>query len=281
MASTCRPCCRSRRAGSCSATAGAPADLFDVLADDGVNTVRVRVWNDPFDASGRGYGGGNVDVARAVEIGQRATAAGLSVLVDFHYSDFWADPARQLAPKAWAGLSDAETVTALHDFTADALQSFEDAGVDVAWCRSATRRTTRSPDTRARAARSTPSSPRSSRRAAPRCARCCPTHSSRCTSRTPRHPAATRRMPRDSRVRRRLRRVRELVLPVLARHDRESDDGAQRHRDDIRQAGHGRRDVVGAHSRRRRRVRQRHRGERHHRPVPGERAGPGDASCAT
>lgn len=111
--------------------AGAPADLFDVLADNGVNTVRVRVWNDPYDASGRGYGGGNVDVARAVEIGQRATAAGLSVLVDFHYSDFWADPGRQLAPKAWVGLSDAETVTALHDFTADALQSFEDAAVDV------------------------------------------------------------------------------------------------------------------------------------------------------
>ncbi|MET4639497.1 glycosyl hydrolase 53 family protein [Mycetocola sp. 2940] len=111
--------------------AGAPADLFDVLADHGVNSVRVRVWNDPYDASGMGYGGGNVDVARAVEIGQRATAAGLSVLVDFHYSDFWADPGRQLAPKAWAGLTDAETVDALHDFTADALQSFENAGVDV------------------------------------------------------------------------------------------------------------------------------------------------------
>ncbi|MDQ0576656.1 glycosyl hydrolase 53 family protein [Agromyces albus] len=111
--------------------AGQPADLFDVLADSGVNSVRVRVWNDPFDAEGRGYGGGTVDVARAVEIGERATAAGLSVLVDFHYSDFWADPARQLVPKAWAGLSPAETVTALHDFTADALQSFEDAGVDV------------------------------------------------------------------------------------------------------------------------------------------------------
>ncbi|WP_206737325.1 glycosyl hydrolase 53 family protein [Agromyces albus] len=110
---------------------GQPADLFDVLADSGVNTVRVRVWNDPFDAEGHGYGGGNVDVARAVKIGERATAAGLSVLVDFHYSDFWADPARQLVPKAWAGLSPAETVTALHDFTADALQSFEDAGVDV------------------------------------------------------------------------------------------------------------------------------------------------------
>lgn len=110
---------------------GRPADLFEVLADSGVNSVRIRVWNDPFDETGQGYGGGNVDVARAVEIGERATAAGLGVLVDFHYSDFWADPARQLAPKAWQGLDDPATVTALHDFTADALQRFEDAGVDV------------------------------------------------------------------------------------------------------------------------------------------------------
>ncbi|MEV5068605.1 glycosyl hydrolase 53 family protein [Microbacterium sp. LMI12-1-1.1] len=111
--------------------AGQPADLFEVLAADGVNSVRVRVWNDPYDATGRGYGGGDVDVDRAVEIGERATAAGLDVLVDFHYSDFWADPARQLAPKAWEALTEAETVTALHDFTAGALQRFADAGVDV------------------------------------------------------------------------------------------------------------------------------------------------------
>lgn len=110
---------------------GQPADLFTVLADHGVNSVRIRVWNDPFDASGQGYGGGNVDVARAVEMGQRATAAGMDVLVDFHYSDFWADPGRQLAPKAWSSMSQADKVTALHDFTADALQQFEDAGVDV------------------------------------------------------------------------------------------------------------------------------------------------------
>ncbi|MET0909786.1 MAG: glycosyl hydrolase 53 family protein, partial [Ilumatobacteraceae bacterium] len=110
---------------------GAPADLFDVLAEDGVNTVRIRVWNDPFDASGRGYGGGNVDVARAVEIGERATAAGLSVLVDFHYSDFWADPAKQQAPKAWAALSVADKAAAVQSFTTDALQQLAAAGVDV------------------------------------------------------------------------------------------------------------------------------------------------------
>ncbi|MWV48016.1 arabinogalactan endo-1,4-beta-galactosidase [Rathayibacter sp. VKM Ac-2803] len=110
---------------------GQVADLFDVLADEGVTTVRVRVWNDPFDAEGDGYGGGDVDVDRAVEIGERATAAGLGLLVDFHYSDFWADPARQLSPKAWIGLSDADRTTAVHDYTAESLQRFEDAGVDV------------------------------------------------------------------------------------------------------------------------------------------------------
>ncbi|WP_147794944.1 glycosyl hydrolase 53 family protein [Cellulomonas sp. Y8] len=110
---------------------GVPTDLFEVLADSGVNYVRVRVWNDPYDAQGRGYGGGTVDVARAVEIGERATAHGLRVLVDFHYSDFWADPAKQHVPKAWEGLSVADKAVALHDWTAAALTEFRDAGVDV------------------------------------------------------------------------------------------------------------------------------------------------------
>jgi arabinogalactan endo-1,4-beta-galactosidase len=110
---------------------GEPADLFDVLADAGVTDVRVRVWNDPWDSDGNGYGGGNTDVPRAVEIGRRATAAGLGVLVDFHYSDFWADPAKQHAPKAWETLSVDAKVDALGEFTTGALEQFADAGVDV------------------------------------------------------------------------------------------------------------------------------------------------------
>ena len=110
---------------------GNPADLFDVLRDHGVTDVRVRVWNDPYDADGNGYGGGDVDVARAVEIGERATAAGLGVLVDFHYSDFWADPAKQQAPKAWAGLAVADKAVAVGEYTTDALEQFAAAGVDV------------------------------------------------------------------------------------------------------------------------------------------------------
>lgn len=111
--------------------AGAPADLFATLAEAGVTYVRVRVWNDPWDDEGHGYGGGNVDVARAVQIGQRATAAGMRVLVDFHYSDFWADPAKQQPPKAWTALGVDEKVAALGDFTRDALAAFVAGGVDV------------------------------------------------------------------------------------------------------------------------------------------------------
>lgn len=112
--------------------AGEEADLFDVLAEAGVTHVRVRVWNDPYDAAGNGYGGGNNSAARAVEIGERATAAGLKLLVDFHYSDFWADPGKQQAPKAWATYTVAETVAAVGQFTTATLQSMKDAGVDVA-----------------------------------------------------------------------------------------------------------------------------------------------------
>lgn len=110
---------------------GEPADLFDVLADSGVTDVRVRVWNDPFDGEGNGYGGGNVDAARATEIGRRATDAGLSVLVDFHYSDFWADPAKQQSPKAWEGISAEQKAAAAGEYTRETLALMKDEGVDV------------------------------------------------------------------------------------------------------------------------------------------------------
>lgn len=110
---------------------GEPGDLFAILADAGVTDVRVRVWNDPFDADGNGYGGGDVDVDRAIVIAQRATDAGLGVLADFHYSDFWADPAKQQAPKAWAGLSADQVAAEVEAFTRDAVHRLIAAGVDL------------------------------------------------------------------------------------------------------------------------------------------------------
>lgn len=110
---------------------GQEKDLFAILSENGVNYIRVRVWNNPFDAEGRGYGGGNCDIAAAVEIGRRATAHGMRLLVDFHYSDFWADPSKQQAPKAWEGMKIAEKAEALYAYTADCLHQLKEAGVDV------------------------------------------------------------------------------------------------------------------------------------------------------
>ena len=70
---------------------GNEADVFETLAKSGYNYIRVRVWNDPYDENGNGYGGGNCDINTAIEIGKRATQYGLKLLVDFHYSDFWAE----------------------------------------------------------------------------------------------------------------------------------------------------------------------------------------------
>lgn len=111
---------------------GDEADLFDVLADHDVNWVRVRVWNDPWTAGGEGYGGGNVDADRATTIAKRATDAGMRVLVNFHYSDFWAHPGQQQRPKAWKHLDTVEQrATAVYEYTKATLQQMEDAGVDI------------------------------------------------------------------------------------------------------------------------------------------------------
>jgi arabinogalactan endo-1,4-beta-galactosidase len=110
---------------------GKEQDIFKTYADSGINYIRLRVWNDPYDENGNGYGGGNNDLPTAVELGKRATANGMKVMIDFHYSDFWADPKRQHAPKAWEGMSVEEKADALYEFTKDSLSQLLDSGVDV------------------------------------------------------------------------------------------------------------------------------------------------------
>ena len=110
---------------------GNEQDVFKTLAENGINYIRVRVWNDPFDSQGRGYGGGNCTIDTAIAIGQRATKYGMKLLVNFHYSDFWADPGKQMVPKAWKGMSIDEKEKALYDYTLDCLKKLKKAGVDV------------------------------------------------------------------------------------------------------------------------------------------------------
>ena len=107
------------------------AEFFSYLRNGGMNWVRIRIWNDPYNSSGNGYGGGNNDLEKAIRLGQMVTNAGMRVLIDFHYSDFWADPKKQKAPKAWAGYSIEEKETAVYQFTLDSLNALRSAGVDV------------------------------------------------------------------------------------------------------------------------------------------------------
>jgi len=124
---------------------GQPADIYETLADHGVNYVRARIWNHPFNdehfipnhpqfGTGFGPGGhgaGNNNVDRAIEMGLRATEQGMRLLANFHFSDFWADPARFNTPRAWLGLSAIERRQAVYDFTYESLDRMIQAGVDV------------------------------------------------------------------------------------------------------------------------------------------------------
>lgn len=110
---------------------GQVQDIFQTLKEHGVNYIRVRVWNDPYDDQGNAYGGGNNDLTTAIAIGKRAAKHGLRVLLNFHYSDFWADPAKQQAPKAWQGLAIDDKANALYEFTKSAVEAALAAGIDV------------------------------------------------------------------------------------------------------------------------------------------------------
>lgn len=112
---------------------GTSGDIFDILAGAGVNYVRIRIWNNPYDSDPpyKGYGGGNCNLYTAKVLGKRATDAGMKVFIDFQYSDFWADPAKQYAPKAWADYSLAFKKDAVYNFTYQSLRELLDYGVDV------------------------------------------------------------------------------------------------------------------------------------------------------
>ncbi len=105
--------------------------FMKLLKDAGVNWIRLRVWNNPFDANKNGYGGGNNDVEAATIMGKWATDAGLRVLIDFHYSDFWADPGKQQVPKAWKDFTVDEKADAIYAYTKESLEALKAAGVDV------------------------------------------------------------------------------------------------------------------------------------------------------
>ncbi|MEO5640784.1 MAG: arabinogalactan endo-1,4-beta-galactosidase [Sphingomicrobium sp.] len=100
---------------------GKRVDPFVLMKAKGGNIVRVRIWNDAKWTKYSNY----PDVLKTI---RRAHAAGMHVLLDFHYSDDWADGDKQIAPVAWAGLDTAAQAKALYDYTSDIIGRLAAAG---------------------------------------------------------------------------------------------------------------------------------------------------------
>ena len=106
-----------RNGGRFSTQDGRRGDALQIVKDNGVNWVRLRLWHTPVNEHdviedgrtisrrGEPMGGGNNNLATTTRLARRAKALGLKVLLDIHYSDFWADPGKQTKPAAWRKLS--------------------------------------------------------------------------------------------------------------------------------------------------------------------------------
>ncbi|MCC8137032.1 MAG: glycosyl hydrolase 53 family protein [Clostridiales bacterium] len=100
---------------------GSQADAMEILQGYGMNLVRLRLWNDPFDENGNAYGAGGGDIETTLALAKRAKKLGVGWLLDFHYSDFWADPGKQRVPKAWRGMNEKELEQAVYEYTSQIL----------------------------------------------------------------------------------------------------------------------------------------------------------------
>jgi arabinogalactan endo-1,4-beta-galactosidase len=94
-----------------------------ILADHGANFVRLRLWLDP--------PGGYSNLASVLQMAKRAHAAGMRILLDFHYSDFWADPGKQNTPAAWVGQDLPTLAQTVRTYTRDVLTALHAQGTPV------------------------------------------------------------------------------------------------------------------------------------------------------
>lgn len=108
---------------------GKKEDVFHLLKECGANMARLRIWQDPYDREGNPYGGGMNDLRTTMEIAGRTVKSGMGFMLDFHYSDFWADPAKQVKPKAWEKLSGKALETAVYLHTVNTLKALKNQGL--------------------------------------------------------------------------------------------------------------------------------------------------------
>ncbi|MBQ4565131.1 MAG: glycosyl hydrolase 53 family protein [Oscillospiraceae bacterium] len=105
---------------------GREVDPMELLRANGVDYQRIRVWNDPKSPEGLPYEAGNCDIDHYVRLAKLVKAKGYKLLLDFHYSDFWADPNKQPTPKAWVNYSADELEQAVYEYTKACLQQAVD-----------------------------------------------------------------------------------------------------------------------------------------------------------
>jgi arabinogalactan endo-1,4-beta-galactosidase len=108
---------------------GNPADCLDLLMARGINAVRLRVFVHPSSDKISGH----CSPAETAQMAARAKEKGLDVMIDFHYSDTWADPAHQTKPATWANVSFAALQDSLYTHTQYTLNLLKQAGVTPKW----------------------------------------------------------------------------------------------------------------------------------------------------
>ena len=104
---------------------GVTKDAIEIIKDHGINYVRLRIFNDPAQDSGYSPNKGFCNLDYTKLMAKRVKAAGLKLLLDFHYSDYWADPGKQNKPAAWKNLSFKELKKALYDYTRKVMEELK------------------------------------------------------------------------------------------------------------------------------------------------------------
>jgi beta-galactosidase len=107
---------------------GVEKDPILIMKEHGLNYVRLRIFNDPANSKGYSPGTGFCDLAHTKAMAKRVKAAGMKLLLDFHYSDYWADPGKQFKPAAWENLNLEELKKALYEYTKKVMQELKDQG---------------------------------------------------------------------------------------------------------------------------------------------------------
>jgi len=106
---------------------GVQQDILQIFKDHGFNYIRLRIFVQPTNQGGysrQGFCG----LEQTVAMASRVKAAGLGLLLDFHYSDTWADPGKQTKPLAWRELPLEQLVQTVHDYTKDVITRLKAAG---------------------------------------------------------------------------------------------------------------------------------------------------------